>query len=244
MNPNVSLNWFEVAFPVFMTMVVGIELWRRSPAREDRLAMFGFVGIVLALAGASLANFFYQGALHARAWPTIGMYDQVVVTQAGDVFIKVKDPIMERSSRVQRYSCRGAFKSAFQPDVAGGLFKISLNPDDTLSVYSVRTDTIDIFNVDGTFLGRREMDSQEMPFDFLKSGPSVTKVDGCEFMIDPASGWPAVKDSTGIWPLDRGDWALEHALNRQNIMGSALLGGLMLAISFIRTRSRSAASSG
>ena len=113
------------------------------------------MGVILALAGASVANLFYQRVLNVRAWPTIGIFDQVVVTPAGDVFVKVKDPILGRTDRVQRYSCRGEFKAAFQPDSAGGLFKIAVNPDDTLSIYSVRTDSIDIFNSDGTFLQRR-----------------------------------------------------------------------------------------
>lgn len=241
MNPNVSLDWLEIAFPVIMTIVAGVQLWRRSPARDDRLAMVGLVGIVLALAGASTANFFYQRVLNVRAWPTIGIFDQVVVTPAGDVFVKVKDPIMGRSDQVQRYSCRGVFKAAFQPDRAGGLFKIAVNPDDTISVYSVRTDSIDIFSFDGKFLQRREVDSQQMPFDFLQPGPSVTRVNGCEFTIDSSSGQPAVRDSSGTWPLERGDWVLEHVLNRQNIIGVALFGALMLVISYFRMRNMTAA---
>ena len=127
---------------------------------------------MLALAGLSVANFFYQGVFNVRAWPTVGIFDQVVVTPVGDIFVKVKDPILGRADRVQRYNCRGEFKAAFQPDNAGGVFKIAVNPDDTLSIYSVRTDTIDTFNSDGTFLQRREVDSQQMPFEFLKSGLS------------------------------------------------------------------------
>ena len=161
------------------------------------------------------------------------MFDQIVVTSAGDIFVKLKDPIMGRADRVQRYSCRGDFKAAFQPDSAGGLFKIAVK-DNTLSIYSVRTDTIDTFSADGTFLQRREVDSQEMPFDFLKLGPSVTTADGCQFTIDPVSGRPAVKNGAEIWPLERGDWVLEYVLSRRNIMGIALLGGLMLLISYIR----------
>ena len=238
MNPNVPVNWLEIAFPVIMTVIVGVQLWRLSPHQEDRFAWVGLVAVMLALAGVSVVNLFYQGVLNVRAWPTVGIFDQVVVTPAGDVFVKVKDPILGRADRVQRYSCRGEFKAAFQPDSAGGLFKIAVNLDETLSIFSVRTDLIDIFSSDGTFLQRRAVDSQQMPFDFLKSGPSVTRVNGCEFTTDPVSGQPAAKDSAGIWPLERGDWVLDRALNRQNIMGAAIFGGLMLVISYIKMRNQ------
>jgi hypothetical protein len=241
MNPNVPVNWVEIAFPLIMTAVVGIQLWRQNPPRENLFGRVGLVGVVLALAGASVANLFYQRAVKVRAWPTVGIFDQVVVTPIGDVFVKVKDPIMGRAYRVQRYNCRGEFKAAFQPNSAGGLFKIDVNPNETLSIYSVRTDSIDTYDFDGTFLQKREMDSQKMPFDFLKSGPSITRVNGCEFTMDPVSGHPAVKDSAGIWPLEPGDWVLEHALNRQNIIGAALIGALMLATSYIKKRNQRAA---
>lgn len=241
MNPHISVNWFEIAFPVLLTAVVGVQLWRQSPAPEDRFVRVGLLALILALAGVSVANLFYQRGLDVRAWPTVGVFDQVIVTSTGHIFVKVKDPITGRADRVQRYNCQGEFKAAFQPDNAGGLFKIAVDLDGTLSIYSVRTDSIDTFSSDGTFLRRREVDSQEMPFDFLKSGPSVTRANGCEFTIDPASGQPAGKDSAGIWPLERGDWALEYAFNRQNIIGAALLGALMLAISYIRMRTKTAA---
>jgi hypothetical protein len=238
MNPHVSGYWLEIAFPVIMTVIVGVQLWRQRPPREDRFARVGLVGLILALGGASVANLFYQHVLYVRAWPTTGIFDQVVVTPAGDIFVKVKDPIMGRASRVQRYTCRGAFKAAFQPDHAGGVFKMAVSPDNTLSIYSVRTNTIDTFSLDGIFLQRREMDSQQMPFDFLEPGPSVTRADDCEFTMHPVTDGPAAKDSAGVWPLERGDWVLEHALNRQNIMGAALLGGLLLVISYIRVRNQ------
>jgi hypothetical protein len=77
-----------------------------------------------------------------------------------------------------------------------------------------------------------------MPFDFLKSGPSVTKVNDCEFIVDPVSGQPAIKDSARVWPLERGDWVLEYVLNRQNVIGVALFGVLLLMISYARMRNR------
>jgi hypothetical protein len=227
MNPHVSLNWIEIAFPVVMTVLVGVQLLRRGPFREELLGRIGLIAIIL--------------ALNVTAWPTVGIYDQVVVTPVGDVYVKIKDPIMARTHRVQRYSCRGELKATFQPDNAGGLSKIAANPDDTLSIYSVRTDSIDSFDRDGTFLQRREVDSQNMPFDFLKSGPSVTKVNDCEYGVDPVSGRPAVKDSTGVLPLERGDWMLEYVLNRQNVIGTALFGVLLLLICYIRMRNRIAA---
>ncbi|CAN7159841.1 hypothetical protein [Rhizobium sp. LjRoot254] len=241
MNPHVSANWFEIAFPVMMTLILGVQLWRRSQPRDGRLGRVGAVGIILALAVGSAANLFYQRALNVRVWPPVNIFDQVVVTAAGDVFVKMSDPIMGRTNKVQRYNCRGEFRTAFQPDNGGGLFKIAVNPDDTLSIFSVRTDSIDTFKLDGTFLQRREMDNLQMPFKFLNRGPSVLKTNGCEFILDPASGRPAVKDSAGIWPLERGDWVLEYVLDRRNIARAALLGGLMLAIYYIRTRNQRAA---
>lgn len=241
MNPHVSLNWMEVAFPFIMTVVVGIQLYRRGPFRQEFLGRIGLAAIILAFAGTSVANLFYQRVVHVRAWPTVGIFDQVVVTPAGDVYVKIKEPMMGRADRVQRYSCRGEFKAAFQPDNAGGLFKIVANPDYTLSIYNVRTDSIEIYDRDGTFLQRHEVDSQNMPFDFLKTGPSVTKASDCEFVTDPISRRPAVKDSTGVWPLERGDWVLQYVLSRQNIAGAALLGILLLVISYVRMRNRGAA---
>jgi hypothetical protein len=241
MNPHVSLNWFEISFPVIMAVLMGVQLWRRGPFRHELLGKTALALIILALTGASAANLFYQRVLNVRAWPTVGIYDQVVVTPVGDVYVKIKDPIMGRTDRVQRYSCRGELKASFQPDNGGGLFKIVANPDKTLSIYSVRTDSIDTFDRDGIFLQRREVDSQNMPFDFLKSGPSVTKANDCEYGVDPVSGRPAVKDSAGVWPLERGDWMLEYVLNRQNVIGTALFGVLLLLISYVRIRNRIAA---
>ena len=88
--------------------------------------------MTIALAGAAVANLFYQRAFDVRAWPTVGIHDQVVVVATGDIFVKVKDPIMGRADRVQRYSCRGEFKTAFLPNNAGGLYKIAVNLDGTL----------------------------------------------------------------------------------------------------------------
>lgn len=241
MNPHASVNWFEIAFPVFMTLILGVQLWRRSSPRQGLLGRIGALGIILALAGGCVANLFYQRALDVRAWPPVNIFDQVVVTAAGDVFVKMKDPIMGRADRIQRYSCQGTFRTAIQPDNAGGLYKIAVNPGDTLSIFSVRTDAIDTFKLDGTFLQRREVHNLQMPFKFLNRGPSVLRANGCEFILDPATGQPAVQDSAGIWPLERGDWMLDYVLNRPNIAGAALLGGLMLAIHYIRTRRRRAA---
>lgn len=241
MNPHVSLDWFEIAFPVVLAVLLGVQLWRRGPFRDELLGRIGLIAIILGLTGTPVANLFYQRVVNVRAWPTIGIYDQVMVTPVGDVYVKVRDPIMARTDRVQRYNCRGELKATFQPDNAGGLFKIVANPNDTLSIYSVRTNSIDSFDRDGTYLDRREVDSQSMPFDFFKAGPSVTKADHCEFGVDPVSGRPTVKDSAGVWPLERGDWVLEYALNRQNIIGAILSGILLLLITFIRGTIRIAA---
>ncbi|MEQ1942892.1 hypothetical protein ABMA32_10785 [Mesorhizobium sp. VNQ89] len=237
MNPHVSIVWMEVIFPWVITLIIGIQLWRQTNSQR-RTAKIGILAILLALGTASSGNLFYQRVVNVRAWPTSSIFDQVLVTPDGNLFVKMKDPILARATRVQLYSCRGEFKAAFQPDSAGGLFKIALNPDDTLSIYSVRTDTIDIFSTDGTFLQRREMDSREMPFEFLKPGPSVTSLNGCEFAVDRVSGQPIVKDSTGVWPLERGDWILEDILNRRNIICAALFGVLMLFLSYARMRNR------
>ncbi|MBO3760465.1 hypothetical protein [Ciceribacter sp. L1K22] len=241
MNPYVSLNWFEIVFPVLMAVFGGVQLWRRGPFRDELLGKIALSLVFFALIGASTANLFYQRLLSVRAWPTAGIHDQVVVTAVGDVYVKVKDPIMGRADRVQRYSCRGELKTSYQPDNAGGLFKIVAGPDNTLSIYSVRTDSIDTFDRNGRFLQRREVDSTNMPFNFLKSGPSVTKVNGCEFGVDPVSGRPAVRDRAGVWPLERGDWALEYVFNRQNIIGGILFAILLLLITFVRGSMRIAA---
>ena len=234
MDSNMSLNWLELVFPFVLTAMAATKLWRKSPPWEGLLDKVGLAGLIIALAGASVANLFYQRAFDVRAWPTAGIHDQVVVAPTGDIFVKVTNPIMGRADRVQRYSCRGEFKAAFVPNNAGGLYKITVNPDNTLSIYSVRTDTIDTFSFDGTFLQRLDLDSRQMPFDFLKKGPSVTKANGCALTKDPASGRLAASDGTGIRPLERGDWVLEYSLSRRNIFGAALLGGLVLVISFVR----------
>lgn len=107
MNPNVSIYWLEIVFPIILTVIVGANLWRQSPPWEGLLDKAGLAGLIVALAGASVANLFYQRAFDVRAWPTVGIHDQLVVAQTGDIFVKVKDPIMGRADRVQRYSCRG-----------------------------------------------------------------------------------------------------------------------------------------
>lgn len=240
MNPHVSLNWAEIVFPVVMTVLLGVQLWRRGPFRQEILGRIGLAAIILALTGASVANLFYQRVFSVRAWPTVGMFDQIVAAPDGDVYAKIKDPIMGRTDRVQRYSCRGEFKAAFQPDNKGGLFKIVANSDGTLSIYSVRSDSIDTYDRFGTFLQRQTVDSRNMPFNFLKSGPSVIRAKNCEFVVDPVSGRPAVKDGADVWPLERGDWVLEYALNRQNIVGATVLGMLLLGASCVRIRNRRA----
>lgn len=240
MNPHVSLSAAEIAFPVIMTVLLGVQLWRLGHFRHELLGKIGLTAVVLAMAGASFANLFYQGVMQVRAWPTVGLFDQVVVTPAGDLYANIKDPIMGRAHRVQRYSCRGELMAAFQSDNQGGLFKIGANSDDTLSIYSVRNDSIDTFAGDGTFLHRRVVDSQGMPFNFLNSGPSVTRANNCEYVMGPVSGQPAVKNTAGVWRLERGDWMLEYALSRQNIIGAAVLGVLFLVISYVRRRNRRA----
>jgi hypothetical protein len=234
MNSNVSLHWLEIVFPFLLTVILGASLWRQSPPWEGLLDKVGLAGLIIALASASVANLFYQRVLDARAWPTVGIYDQVVVSSTGDIFVKVRDPIMGRADRVQRYSCRGDFINAFLPNNAGGLYKIAVNLDGTLSIYSVRTDSIDTFSFEGKFLQSRDLDSRQMPFKFLKKGPSITEANGCSLTRDPASGRLAAKDSIGIWPLERGDWVLEYGFSRRNIFGAALLGGLALVFSFVR----------
>lgn len=236
MNPYVSVNWFEIVFPVALVLIVGGLFLLNRPRRADLLYTVGSLALILALAGATAANLLYQRALYASTWPTTGMFDQIVVTPVGDVFVKLRDPIMGRANRVQRYSCRGEFKAAYQPDSAGGLFKFAVDRNSTLSIYSVRTNTIDSFSFGGTFLRRREVDSHKMPFDFLKPGPSVTRAGSCEFTIDPVSGQPAVRNSAEVSPLERGDRVLEYVLNRQNMIGVALFGALLLLVSLIRER--------
>jgi hypothetical protein len=72
MNPHVSLNWIEIAFPVVMTVLVGVQLLRRGPFREELLGRIGLIAIILALTGTSVANIFYQRVVNVRAWPTVG----------------------------------------------------------------------------------------------------------------------------------------------------------------------------
>ena len=239
MNPNVSANWFDAGFLSIICLVWGVQLWRRWP--PGRLALVGSMAVSLALTGVSVSRLYYQGFLDVRAWPTTSIFDQVLVTSTGSVFVMVKDPVLARADRVQRYNCRGELKAAFQPDSAGGLFKIAVNSDDTLSIFSTRTETIDTFSFDGRFLQRHEVDSRRMPFDFLKPGPSVKRANGCEFIMDPVSGRPAVKDSAGTWPLERGDWVLEYILNLRNIIAASAFGALLLFISLARIRNQRAA---
>ncbi len=201
---------------------------------RDRASMIGLGSLLVALMCASIANLYYQRAFDARAWPTNGIFDQVVVTAVGDIFVKVKDPILGRSDRVQRYNCQGEFKAAFQPNNVSGLFKFAVNSDETLSIYNVRTDSIDVFTLDGEYIQRRDLNSRQMPFDFLKSGPSVLQVELCAFVKDSVSGNFAAKNGAGTWPLERGDWLLEYVLSRQNIWGIAILGGLLIVFSILR----------
>ena len=235
MNPHVTVSLLEIVFPFLMTAILVSQAWRLRPALTDRLYDIGSFLIVVAFASASIVNLFYQGKFDVRAWPTTGVFDQVIVTPNGDVYLKLVDTIMGRTNRVQRYGCDGRFRSAFKPDNGGGLFKIAVDGGERLLIYSLRTDTIDTFDPDGTFVERQEMDSRKMPFNFLIDGPSITKAGSCEFGIDPESRQYVVKTSTGSsLELEQGDWLLEHALNRWNILGMALLGGALVATSFIR----------
>jgi len=196
--------------------------------------LFGSFMLTLAFAGTMVANLFYQNLLLARAWPPIRIHDQVVVTESGDVFVKIKDPIIGRADRVQLYDCNGKFKAAFQPDSAGGVFKIAASPDQSLEIYSVRTNTVDTFALDGTFLRRRSVDDRDMPFDFLKSGPSVRKAGLCEFEIDPVSSQFSVRNGTSIKPLEPGDWILENLLNFWGIGSTGALGIGLILVSTLR----------
>lgn len=235
MNPNVSANWLiTIIFMASYFVLAGTIILRRSSVTATLTEKFGNLCIVTAFAGILTATLYYQGALKVKVWPTFGIHDQVLVSTAGDIFVKVKNPILPLGDRIQRYNCRGEFKTAFIPDNAGGSYKIALNQDNTLSIYSVRTNSIDTFAVDGTFLQRRILDDRQMPFNFLKKGPSITEANSCSLTRDPASGRLAAKDSTGIWPLERGDWVLEYILNRQNIWGIALIGALIWVFSVLK----------
>jgi hypothetical protein len=238
MNPHVSISWFEILFPFLMTMVIAGQFWWRRPIQTDRFYQVGSVLIVLALGGASIANLFYQRLLDVRAWPATSAFDQTVVTSVG-IFRKLGDPIMGRTNRVQLYGCDGRLKAAFEPDNGGGLFKIAVDADNRLLIYSVRTDSIDTFTPDGRFLGRANVSSREMPFEFLKSGPSITKVGDCELIDDPVAGRPTVKLGSQVSPLEGGDWLLERVFTRINIFCVAFLGVILVATSFIRERRRS-----
>ncbi|MEO5805755.1 hypothetical protein [Devosia sp.] len=234
MNPSVSANWIEIAFPALMTVALCVFFWRDRPPRSDLFGRIGLVMICLTMIGATAANLFYQRAINVRAWPTTGIFDQVVVTPAGDVFVKLTDPIMGRAVRVQRYNCQGEFIAAFDPDSKGGIFKIAVNPDDTLSIHSVRSNSVDLFRLDGTFLSRQESNAQEERFEFLRLGPSMTSAGGCEFITDPQYGHPSMRKGNEISPLEPGDWILERVLNRQYIYGGGILGGILLLISAAR----------
>lgn len=236
MNPHLSFYWFEIFFPFLMTVVIAGQFWWHRPARADRLFRTGAMLISAALAAASIANLYYQRVIEVRAWPTSGAFDQTLVTTNGEIFLKLGDPIMGRTNRVQLYGCDGSFKAAFEPDNGGGLFKIAVDADGKLLIYSVRTDSVDTFDLDGTHLSRSDIDSRDMPFEFLKRGPSVLKGGTCEFVSDPETGRPAANQDGRITPLAGGDWMLEYVLNRLNIFGAALLGAGLVAVSFIRER--------
>lgn len=236
MNPYVSINWPEALFPGLISLVLGIQLWRRFRPREDYLTGIGVLAVLLALTGASVANLFYQRVLHAEVWPATGIFDQVIVTAGGDVLAKVEDPILGRAARVQRYNCRGKFMTAYQPDNAGGLFKIAMEEDTRLNISSARKDVIDVFQLDGAFVERQIFADTDKRADFMEAGPSVTKGDGCAFTVDPVSGQPAVRAADQIWSLQRGDWVLEYVLNGRNILGSAGVGIALLVVCVLRAR--------
>lgn len=233
MNPYVSTNWMSATFMAFLVLLVIIKICRHRSFWKGIVGKVGLVVVCVTLVAAAAALQFEHGVFRARVWPVKGLFDQVIVTSAGNVFMKVNDPL-GFGSRVQRYSCQGEFKAAFQPDNAGGLFKIGVNPDESLSIYSARTSTIDTFSADGTYLHRQQMDVNDKPFDFMESGPSVMSANGCEVLVDPATGKLSVKDNTATRPLEPGDWILVYVLNSRNIALLVLFGGLLWVFKLIR----------
>lgn len=236
LNPHVATSWITILFSLCLTIVVGIGLWRKFRPLENLPALAGFIAVLVALSSSAVADLFYHGILPTRVWPATGIFDQVIVTSGGDILAKVQDPVMVRNQRVQRYDCRGNFKNAYQTDNRGGVFKIAANTDGTLSIFSARGDTVDVFRLDGAFIDRRTIDPRDMPLDLLRSGPSVTKLGDCSVLVDPVSGGPAVWIGDEIRPLERGDWFLETVLSGYWIVGLALSGCGILALSLFKRR--------
>lgn len=237
MNPYVEISWLEIGFPWVMLCLIGFHLWRRRPTdRSDGVLILARSLFTAVLFSIGVVSTFYQGLLPLRVWPPNGIFDQVLVASNGDVYAKLEDPILQRTSRIQRYDSQGVFQAAFVPDNAGGMFKIVLDPEGRLEVYSVRTDSIDIFSPEGTFLHRTTMDSTDMPFEFLREGPSVLENGGFRYGINPATQRPAIfslRDQS-YSELQAGDWIAETLFSRRNILGAAILGALLLVIVYVR----------
>lgn len=222
-----------------MTFVLGLQFWRYRPPNRPGMAWTAAVSLLaLAAIASCTVNMFYQRLLPLRAWPASGIFDQVIVASNGDVFAKFVDPIVGRTNRVQRYNSRGAFQAAFVPDNGGGLYKIAVDKDRRLEVYSVRTDTVDVFAPDGSFRHRTIADSTSMPFDFLREGPSVLENNNYRYTVNPGSGRPAIFSiqEQSYSDLEAGDWLVEHVLSRRNIFALAILGLLFLLVSYLRER--------
>lgn len=66
MNPHVSFSAAEIAFPVVMTVLLGVQLWRRRHFRHDLLGKIGLTAIILAMAGDLPLNF-HPAAIRAPA---------------------------------------------------------------------------------------------------------------------------------------------------------------------------------
>ncbi|MCS4244098.1 hypothetical protein M2418_003639 [Rhizobium sp. BIGb0125] len=203
-----------------------VRLWKPRSFWQGRIGKIGCVVVVVTLVLDSTALMFQHGVFRARAWPVTGLFDQVIVTPAGHVFMNVNDPL-GFGSRVQLYSCQGVFKAAFQPDNAGGSYKIGVNPDETLSIYNAKTRTIDTFRDDGAYVGQQKVGREQIPFDFDKSGPSVTAANGREILVDPYTRKLSVKDDKATRPLEAGEWILVYVVNSRNIALLILFGGLL-----------------
>jgi hypothetical protein len=238
MNPNVGISWTFTAFPMVMFVLAVLQFWRSGLSRNEPLDLLGVVSVMLAFLGVCAANIFYQGVFPVKIWPLSQVKDQIIVTSSGDIFVSLSDPVAGFAERIQRYSCDGKFIAAYQPDNAGGIFKFLVKPDQRLEIYNVRTGSIDVFKFDGGYVEQRSMDRSNVPFEFLKPGPSITNVNSCEFIRHSASGRSAIKNQWGIREFEKGDWILEYILNRTNIAFTLIFGGIMFVVAYIKNKQR------
>lgn len=210
------------------------QLWRNRPGRRDVAWVGGFALFSLAVVGAMWLTLYADNVLKARAWPSRDIGDQILLGSSGDLYAKLPAWYL-----IQRYDCEGRFVGSFIPDAAGGIYKIALEDDGVLGIYSVRKDAVDRFSATGEYLGRQSLNSNKMPFEFQKDGPSSFENGGCRFEMD-ANGVPSIRNlqSGRLSRLEAGDWLLENLLAPRYIVLLALVGFVLMFSGYMIQNSR------